>query len=287
MTMRRGSEEAEPTRDEALQPPDSQYGSGDQVETIERNPKSWAAWKREAERLQREVEYLTNAGVIECAVRNRSISEYMNHWEDRTLKAESQLTALRQERAWPSEAQLEGLKDYVIWHGGAHTSDCPGDDTCECACKPLNDAVNEMLDGSGWDRRQRTDTPSVIAEITTVASPPEPTGASDLIQERDEARKQAHRAEHRIGELLQALGARESEARQAREAMQSLDVFYVAERERLTASLTALREALEWIKPIHICVSCDIDNEEHARRTGFNEAVALMSATLTASREHA
>lgn len=98
MTTRRDSEEAEPTRDEAMQPPASQYGRGDQAETIEQNPKSWAAWKREAERLQREVEYLTNAGVIECAVRNRSVSEYMNHWEDRTLKAESQLTALRQER---------------------------------------------------------------------------------------------------------------------------------------------------------------------------------------------
>ena len=27
----------------------------DEVETIERNPKSWAAWKREAERLQGEL----------------------------------------------------------------------------------------------------------------------------------------------------------------------------------------------------------------------------------------
>ena len=30
----------------------------DEKETIERNPKSWAAWKREAERLQSELERL-------------------------------------------------------------------------------------------------------------------------------------------------------------------------------------------------------------------------------------
>lgn len=61
----------------------------------------------------------------------------------------------------------------------------------------------------------------------------------------------------------------------------------IEDYEATLASLTALREALEWIKPIHICVSCDIDDGERARRTGFNEAVALMSAALAASREHA
>lgn len=69
-------------------------------------------------------------------------------------------------------------------------------------------------------------------------------GSLKLIRERDAALQRAHRAEQRIGELLQALGARESEARQAVEAMQSLDVCYATERAQLTASLTALRGAL-------------------------------------------
>jgi hypothetical protein len=44
---------------------------------------------------QRERDYMTNAGVIECAVRNKAVSEYMDHWEGRTLKAESELAALK------------------------------------------------------------------------------------------------------------------------------------------------------------------------------------------------
>lgn len=34
------------------------------------------------------------------------------------------------------------LVQYVQWHGGDHEDDCPGDDTCDCAHKPVNDAAN-------------------------------------------------------------------------------------------------------------------------------------------------
>jgi hypothetical protein len=37
----------------------------------------------------------------------------------------------------------QGLEGYVVYHGGIHDDDCPGDDTCECEYKPLNDAANE------------------------------------------------------------------------------------------------------------------------------------------------
>src|SRR4030095_9837395 len=55
---------------------------------------------------------------------------------------------------WPSEEQLEGLKQYVLWHGAAHSGDCPADDTCTCVGKPLNDAVNSIL--SEWFDRAGT-----------------------------------------------------------------------------------------------------------------------------------
>jgi hypothetical protein len=70
------------------------------------------------------------------------------NWSGLADELDSEVHALQfhiERPKWPSEAQLEGLKDYVIWHGGAHTEDCPGDDTCECAGKPLNDAVNSIL----------------------------------------------------------------------------------------------------------------------------------------------
>jgi len=43
-----------------------------------------------------------------------------------------------------TEDDIEGLRAYVQWYGAAHQDDCPGDDTCDCICKPLNDAVNAV-----------------------------------------------------------------------------------------------------------------------------------------------
>ena len=49
----------------------------------------------EIERLRHEVDALTNCGVIECAVRNPSVAEYMRHWEGRATKAEAEIERLR------------------------------------------------------------------------------------------------------------------------------------------------------------------------------------------------
>ena len=36
--------------------------------------------------------------------------------------------------------------DLIEVHGGAHTEDCPEDDTCDCAWKPFNDKIQALLD---------------------------------------------------------------------------------------------------------------------------------------------
>ncbi len=45
---------------EKLNSSDEQICDGDSAETIEKNPKSWAAWKREAERLQAIIDEVAN-----------------------------------------------------------------------------------------------------------------------------------------------------------------------------------------------------------------------------------
>jgi hypothetical protein len=47
--------------------------------------------EREIQRLRWENDMLTKGGIIEVAIRNRSVAEYMEHWESRALKAEAQL----------------------------------------------------------------------------------------------------------------------------------------------------------------------------------------------------
>lgn len=37
---------------------------------------------------------------------------------------------------------IAGLKKHIEWNGPDHDDDCPGDDTCECSMKPMNDGVN-------------------------------------------------------------------------------------------------------------------------------------------------
>lgn len=44
------------------------------------------------EELEREIQTLTTAGIIEVAVRNPCVMGYMKHWEDRAEAAEAKLT---------------------------------------------------------------------------------------------------------------------------------------------------------------------------------------------------
>ena len=40
---------------------------------------------------------------------------------------------------------LAAFEKYVEYHGACHEEDCPEDDTCNCAHKPINDAVNAAI----------------------------------------------------------------------------------------------------------------------------------------------
>jgi hypothetical protein len=46
------------------------------------------------------IELLTTSGIIEVAVRNPSVAEYMGHWEGRAEKAEAEVTRLREALGW-------------------------------------------------------------------------------------------------------------------------------------------------------------------------------------------
>ena len=64
----------------------------------------------EISRLQRENEHFTKSGIIEVAVRNISVSDYMNHWEGRAADAEAKLA---------EEAKVRALE----WKGMAPTAE--------------------------------------------------------------------------------------------------------------------------------------------------------------------
>ena len=50
----------------------------------------------EIDRLKRELAHLTSSGIIEIAVRNPNVAEYMRHWEERAEKAEAENARLRE-----------------------------------------------------------------------------------------------------------------------------------------------------------------------------------------------
>ena len=53
--------------------------------------------------LEAELHTMKTAGIIEVAVRNPSVSEYMGHWEGRAEKAESRFGELKSALEWYAE----------------------------------------------------------------------------------------------------------------------------------------------------------------------------------------
>ena len=49
----------------------------------------------ERDQLRAELDHFKNSGIVEVAIRNASVSEYMRHWEGRTEKAEAELARVR------------------------------------------------------------------------------------------------------------------------------------------------------------------------------------------------
>lgn len=37
------------------------------------------------------------------------------------------------------------FQNYINWHGPCHENDCPGDDTCTCKGKPINEAMENAV----------------------------------------------------------------------------------------------------------------------------------------------
>ena len=83
------------------------------------------------------------------------------HWEaEQNQKAQDDLAQLRRtdehrEKRWKeAESHVRRLTDALKlshdaldemadWHGSTHESECPQDDTCNCAYRKFNDRVNE------------------------------------------------------------------------------------------------------------------------------------------------
>lgn len=71
-------------------------------------------------------------------------------WKDgQTIQDALMLAAARHlvELGRIARLRAVALKAMVDYHGPAHDSDCPGDDTCDCGGKPVNDAVNAAMEG--------------------------------------------------------------------------------------------------------------------------------------------
>lgn len=77
--------------------------------------------EREAAELRAELHLMKTAGIIEVAVRNPSVADYMAHWEGRATAAEAALTALREDNEHMKKALDEkeiasGLtSDWNLW----------------------------------------------------------------------------------------------------------------------------------------------------------------------------
>lgn len=84
-------------------------------------------------KLQQELDHFIKSGIVEVAVRNQSVNEYMHHWERRALKAEAEAFdyAVERDNAYTERNRLvallariypSGLKKTNIegWHPSWH-----------------------------------------------------------------------------------------------------------------------------------------------------------------------
>ena len=68
----------------------------------------------EIDRLRSELDHFTKFGIIEVAVRNPSVSEYMEHWEGRALKAEAEIARRALPQSQDIRALVEALRDVDV-----------------------------------------------------------------------------------------------------------------------------------------------------------------------------
>lgn len=63
--------------------------------------------------MQKEIELLTKSGIIEVAVRNPSVMDYMKHWEGRAETAEARETELVEMLRLADESRVSQIKRAV------------------------------------------------------------------------------------------------------------------------------------------------------------------------------
>lgn len=93
-------------------------------------PNNASPMEVELARLRHEIEMLTNADIIEVAVRNPNVAEYMRHWEGRAERAEA-TAALLEEALTPSAAtksayigEFSFMVDDVVEDEDGNTLEC-------------------------------------------------------------------------------------------------------------------------------------------------------------------
>lgn len=75
----------------------------------------------EVDRLRQEITDLINSGIVEVAVRNPNVLEYMRHWEGKAEKAEAEVERLRAQSETMRKLLHEADKR-IVWehHGLGH-----------------------------------------------------------------------------------------------------------------------------------------------------------------------
>lgn len=108
--------------------------------------------KAEIDRLKGKIEDWKSWGIVEIAVRNPRVAEYMNHWEGRALKAEEELSKLRQQEIdtfpcpccqWPMSPQMLNLN--LICPCCGFEPECDGGDV---------DFYRASWDGQWWFKEE-------------------------------------------------------------------------------------------------------------------------------------
>ncbi len=83
----------------------------------------------------------------------------------------------------PSQGDIDGAGEYLAHHGSVHDDECPGDDTCDCSGKAVNDGICSVY------RFAATFPHPFVAHVTTLLDDLE-----RVTRERDELRSNVDNA---------------------------------------------------------------------------------------------
>lgn len=110
--------------------------------------------RRENRKFAEELEHFKSSGIIEVAVRNPNVRDYMEHWEDRATKAEGELETARAEYAELEKAYDEEME--ACHHFAGKFADALAHLTTKDSTIARLREVAEMVDAWGHGLRHRT-----------------------------------------------------------------------------------------------------------------------------------